>query len=113
VHCCDRTPTVPARPVPPPAYAAPISAQDALKQAMGPARQYEVARPAEETKISASFWNRRTGAVESSHKPSSMQKRKHQINSLAFDCKERSAELQARAAQGFKTKAQTMAKYGW
>ena len=87
--------------------------QDEMRAAFGPTRQYEVPAPPQEVKIAAEFWNRSSGSKESTYQPSRLQKRKHQINSLAFDCKERSAELQARAAQGFKTKAQTMAKYGW
>jgi len=64
-------------------------------------------------KISANFWNRKTGAVEEYHKPNKLQKRKHQINSLAFDVKEKATELAQRRSSGNLTKQQTQAKYGW
>jgi len=87
--------------------------QDALKRSMGPARQYEIPKPAEDVTISANFYNRGSGELEQSYKPNKMQKRKHQINSLAFDCAAKSSELAMRASHGIKTKQQTQAKYGW
>jgi proline-rich protein PRCC len=80
---------------------------------MGPARQFAVPAPKEEVKISANFWSRQSGSVETSYQPSRMQKRKHQINSLAADCAAKRSELEQRRSQGFQTKAQTQAKYGW
>ncbi|GAB4853514.1 hypothetical protein Ancab_017705 [Ancistrocladus abbreviatus] len=46
-------------------------------------------------------------------KPSKLHKRKHQIGSLYHDMKQKEMELAERRAQGFLTKAQTQAKYGW
>ena len=88
---------------------------DALLKAMGPAKQYDFAvpPPREEVKIAANFWSRTSGAVEAQYKPSSLQKRKHQINSLAADAAARSAEVYARGSKGMKSKKETAAKYGW
>ena len=88
---------------------------NALRKAMGAAKQYDFAvpPPKEEVKIAANFWSRTTGAVEQHHKASSLQKRKHQINSLAADAAARSAEIAARGTKGMKSKKETAAKYGW
>ena len=63
--------------------------------------------------IAANSWNRSTGAVEQQYTASVMQKRKHQINSLAAEAAERSVEFAQRRGSNFKTKAETQAKYGW
>ena len=42
-----------------------------------------------------------------------IQSRKHQINWLAYDMQQKSAELLDRSMQGQLTKSQTYAKYGW
>ena len=67
----------------------------------------------EEVAVKAKFYNRSTGAFETTFKSSSIHKRKHQINSLAQQCAANRVELEQRKAQGHKTKQQTQAKYGW
>lgn len=86
-----------------------------LRKAMGPAKQYDFAvpPPKEEVKIAANFWSRASGTVEQQYKPSSLQKRKHQINSLAADAAARASEIAARGSKGMKSKRETAAKYGW
>lgn len=84
-----------------------------LKKTIGPAREFEMGKPKEDVQIAAQFWNRKTGTLEATYKPNRLQKRKHQINALAHDCKEKAAELAQRASMGLKTKQQTQAKYGW
>mmetsp|Transcript_77785 Transcript_77785/g.154537 ORF Transcript_77785/g.154537 Transcript_77785/m.154537 type:complete len:316 (-) Transcript_77785:462-1409(-) len=85
-----------------------------LRKVMGDAKQYDFApAPQPEVKIAANFWNRSSGAVEAHYQPSSLQKRKHQINSLAADAAARAAEIAARGSKGMKSKAETAAKYGW
>jgi len=88
---------------------------DAMRKAMGQAKQYDFAVPAnnEEVKIASKTWSRSSGTVEQSYKASSLQKRKHQINSLAADAAQRSAEVYARGTKGMKSKKETAAKYGW
>ena len=73
----------------------------------------EVPAPPQEVKIAAEFWNRSSGSKESTYQPSRLQKRKHQINSLAAQCAEQRVELEQRMRHGSKSKAQTAAKYGW
>jgi len=86
-----------------------------LRKAMGQAKQYDFAvpPPKEEVKIAASFWSRASGTVEQQYKPSSLQKRKHQINSLAADAAAHASEIAARGSKGMKSKRETAAKYGW
>ena len=88
---------------------------DALLKAMGPAKQYDfmVPAPKQEVKIAASFWSRSSGEKETQYKASTLQKRKHQINSLAADAAVRSAEILAKGSKGLKSKKETAAKYGW
>ena len=88
---------------------------DALRKAIGPARQYDfgIPKPKEEVKIAANFWSRTSGAVEATHKPSTLQKRKNQINSLAANAAARSSEIKASGSKGMKSKKETAAKYGW
>ena len=57
--------------------------------------------------------HRSSGSKESTYQPSRLQKRKHQINSLAAQCAEQRVELEQRMRHGSKSKAQTAAKYGW
>eukprot|EP00962_Isochrysis_galbana_P041484 scaffold15248_cov115-Isochrysis_galbana.AAC.2 len=88
--------------------------QDQLKRAIGPARPHEVPTPASEVHISASFWNRKTGQIEAGGpKPSKLQKRKHQINTLAAESMQRAHELSAAQASGRQAKQTTAKKYGW
>ncbi|KAG1699211.1 hypothetical protein DVH05_014127 [Phytophthora capsici] len=68
---------------------------------------------AQEVKVSASFWNSRTGTTVSSVKPSRLQRQKHQLNQLAFDAKARDFELMDKRSASLKTKRETYAKYGW
>ena len=84
-----------------------------LKKTIGPAREFEIQRPKEDVQIAAQFWNRKTGSLEAVCKPNRLQKRKHQINALAHECKEKAVELAQRARMGLKTKKETQAKYGW
>ena len=86
--------------------------QDALKR-MVPVSTYVPQAPKEEVAISAKFYNRSSGVAESTHKPSTLQKRKHQINSLAFNAQLNAAELAARSSGSKKSKGDTAAKYGW
>ncbi len=58
-------------------------------------------------------YNPSTGQSETTYKPSKLQKRKHQLNSLAYTAAERELELMDRKGHALKTKAQTQAKYGW
>ncbi|KAF3794557.1 hypothetical protein EJ110_NYTH07104 [Nymphaea thermarum] len=51
--------------------------------------------------------------VSSGLKPSKLHRRKHQIQSLYYDMKQKETELAERRAKGLLTKAQTQAKYGW
>ena len=51
--------------------------------------------PKEEAKVEAKFWNRQTSSFATSYQPSSLQKRKHQINSLAHAAMSNAGELQA------------------
>ena len=64
-------------------------------------------------KVIAGFWNAEKGATVQTHKPSSTQRRKHQLNSLAFDVAAKQLELDNLKGSAFQTKAQTQAKYGW
>eukprot|EP00967_Tisochrysis_lutea_P115979 scaffold186274_cov28-Tisochrysis_lutea.AAC.1 len=88
--------------------------QEELKRSIGPAHHYDIPKPVQDVQISASFWNRKTGQVESGGpKPSKLQKRKHQINSLAQASLERAQELSFVSASGRKSKSETAKKYGW
>ena len=64
-------------------------------------------------KVGAKFYNTQTGKTETTYKPSGQQKRKHQINQLAYQAKLQNLELLSKRSAGYKTKAQTHAKYGW
>ena len=60
-----------------------------------------------------------TGGCDAAVRPSpsrqfsDIQLTRHQINSLAADCAEKSIELAQRRSAGYKTKQETQAKYGW
>jgi len=54
-----------------------------------------------------------TGESQTVYKPSKVQKRKHQINSLAYAAADRELELMEKRGASNKTKFQTQAKYGW
>ena len=66
-----------------------------------------------EIRIASVSYNASSGQSETTFKPSKVQKRKHQIHSLAYAAAERELELMDRKGQALKTKAQTHAKYGW
>ena len=66
------------------------------------------------TNVGGEFYNPRTGTTSASaHGPTKLQRRKHQINSLATAAAERELELMDKKGQSLRTKAQTQAKYGW
>jgi len=85
--------------------AGPVDDYNPLRQ--GPSNQKT------NVQIKAGFYNPRTGQVEQTVKPSRLQKRKHQINQLAFTAAERELELMERRGQQMRTKSQTQGKYGW
>mmetsp|Transcript_18799 Transcript_18799/g.24274 ORF Transcript_18799/g.24274 Transcript_18799/m.24274 type:complete len:268 (+) Transcript_18799:468-1271(+) len=85
--------------------AGPVDNYNPLRQ--GPSNQKT------NVQIKAGFYNPRTGQVEQTVKPSRLQKRKHQINQLAFTAAERELELMERRGQQMRTKSQTQGKYGW
>lgn len=58
-------------------------------------------------------WNPKTGTIENVSKYTKTQKRKHQINTLAYECQEKQLQYQMGKTAAFKTKAETQAKYGW
>jgi len=58
-------------------------------------------------------WDAAAGAPVVTSAPNMIQARKHQINWLAYDMQQKSAELLDRSMQGQLTKSQTYAKYGW
>jgi len=64
-------------------------------------------------KIEAKFWNPRAGDVQTVYQPGKLQKRKHQINSLAFQAQAMEVEVAKTKARGLRTRQQSMAKYGW
>ncbi|ELR13464.1 uncharacterized protein ACA1_245670 [Acanthamoeba castellanii str. Neff] len=54
-----------------------------------------------------------TSSVSAKDRPMGMQKRKHQITSLAYEAKQREMELLNQRANARKTKSETWGKYGW
>lgn len=66
-----------------------------------------------QVKIASVAYDASSGETHTVFKPSKVQKRKHQINSLAYSAAERELELMEKKGQSLKTKAQTQAKYGW
>eukprot|EP01083_Nonionella_stella_P038304 104234_1 len=70
-------------------------------------------KPKTENVVRANFWDAKEGKAIESSKPSRVHKRKHQINSLAFQAQERELELMKMRAKNFRTKRESMAKYGW
>jgi len=77
------------------------------------ADHFNEAKKQVEPTVEASFWNPRKGGVTTTLKPERLQKRKHQINQLAFQAKQQDMELTYKRAAGHQSKKQTMAKYGW
>lgn len=67
----------------------------------------------EKVEVVSKVWDSRKGQAVVTSEPSHMQKRKHQINSLAYQAKQMAADLATRSGAGHKTKAQTYSKYGW
>ena len=63
--------------------------------------------------VATNSWDAAAGVATTSMEPNLVQKRKHQINWLAYDMQQKSAELLDRSMQGQLTKSQTYAKYGW
>jgi proline-rich protein PRCC len=66
-----------------------------------------------QVKIASLSYDPRTGESATTFNPSKVQKRKHQINSLAVSAAERELELMEARGNSMKTKSQTQAKYGW
>jgi len=66
-----------------------------------------------QVKIASLVYDPATGESTTVYKPSKIQKRKHQINSLAYAAAERELELMEKKGSSLKTKSQTQAKYGW
>eukprot|EP00908_Phaeocystis_cordata_P026198 Transcript_8666.p3 GENE.Transcript_8666~~Transcript_8666.p3 ORF type:complete len:193 (-),score=77.96 Transcript_8666:189-767(-) len=87
--------------------------QDVLKRSMAGAFDAQKPPDEEQIKVQAKFYNRSTGEVTTTYQPNKLQKRKHQINSLAAEAAARSVELAQRRGTHTKTKAETAAKYGW
>lgn len=70
-------------------------------------------KPAADVHVEGRVFNRSTGAAETTAKPTGTQKRKHQINHLAFQYQQSAAQLEQRGRSGLKSKAETYGKYGW
>ena len=87
----------------------------ALRKIIGQSRQYDFVAPPppQETKIAANFWSRTSGDVVQQYQPSSLQKRKHQINSLAAQAAAQASDVALRSSKSMKSKKETAAKYGW
>ena len=69
--------------------------------------------PATEAKVNASFWNAQAGKFTTSATGSKVQKRKHQINTLAAQAAAMEVHIAKKRAMGYKHKAESKAKYGW
>ncbi|CAM9309297.1 unnamed protein product [Ascophyllum nodosum] len=67
----------------------------------------------EQKHIEASVYDPRTGTTKKTLEPTSLQKRKHQINQLAAQAAGMERELMERSGASRLTKAQTRSKYGW
>eukprot|EP01084_Bolivina_argentea_P215503 365871_1 len=65
------------------------------------------------THVSTNTYNPKTGMVEAVKKYTKTQKRKHQINTLAYEAQEKALQLAMQKSASYKTKAETQAKYGW
>eukprot|EP01083_Nonionella_stella_P049365 131586_1 len=63
--------------------------------------------------IPTNSFNPETGKVERVKKYTKIQRRKHQINTLAIEAQEKALQLAMRRSSSYKTKAETQAKYGW
>merc|ERR1712228_1125484 len=63
--------------------------------------------------VPTNTYNPETGKVEAVTKYTKTQRRKHQINTLAYESQEKALQLAMRRAANYKTKAETQAKYGW
>ena len=63
--------------------------------------------------VPTNTYNPETGKVEAVTKYTKTQRRKHQINTLAYEAQEKALQLAMRRAANYKTKAETQAKYGW
>jgi hypothetical protein len=63
--------------------------------------------------VTTNSWDAAAGVATTSNEPNMVQKRKHQINWLAYDMQQKQDELHDRSQQGMLTKSQTYAKYGW
>ncbi|KAJ8600454.1 hypothetical protein CTAYLR_001442 [Chrysophaeum taylorii] len=66
-----------------------------------------------EVRVAASFYNPKTGTNIQTLRPSKLQRRRHQINSLAVSAAERELELLEKKNVSTRTKHQTQSRYGW
>jgi len=63
--------------------------------------------------VEATFWNARAGTVHVVHEPGKLQKRKHQINSLAFQAASMETALATQRANSARIRQVARSKYGW
>lgn len=63
--------------------------------------------------VPTNTYNAETGKIESVSKYTKTQRKKHQINTLAYEAQEKALQLAMRRSASYKTKAETQAKYGW
>lgn len=66
-----------------------------------------------DVRVAASFYNPKTGTNIMTLRPSKLQRRRHQINSLAVTAAERELDLLERRNLSMKTKRHTQSRYGW
>lgn len=64
-------------------------------------------------KVSAQFWNSKTGAMETTNEVSAIAKRKHQINTLASSAAAMEVELARQRQAGYAKRDSARKKYGW
>ena len=75
--------------------------------------QFEEKNPQpSQIKVNAKFWNSRTGAEENRTDLSSVQKQKHQINSLAVSAAAMEVELARQRQAGYAKRDSARKKYG-
>lgn len=63
--------------------------------------------------VAASFYNPKTGTDTTMPRPSKLQRRRHQINSLAVTAAERERDILQRKSSAMQIKHQTQSRYGW
>jgi len=70
-------------------------------------------KPPPDPHIEAKFWNPRAGTFDTTHKPSKLHKRRHQINSLAHQHQLKAFELANKRGAGHQAKHSAAQRYGW